>query len=133
MKYELDVKINSRGEVELRQNDCLIIIHPDDIVEVSVLMSGKKPKIDSKGFDEFWAIYPRKHQKKLAQAAWSKIKLTDELFEKILEAVRQECLSEQWQRDGGKWIPLPSTWLNQERWGNCMTLDMQVKKIENRW
>lgn len=28
----------------------------------------------------------------------------------------RQCHCEQWQRDGGQYIPHPATWLNQGRW-----------------
>lgn len=34
----------------------------------------------------------------------------------ILAALRWQALSEQWQRDGGQFIPHPATYLNQGRW-----------------
>ena len=34
----------------------------------------------------------------------------------MVAAVEQHCASEQWQKDGGQFIPHPRTWLNQGRW-----------------
>lgn len=67
-------------------------------------------------FEQFWAAYPRKVGKGNARQAWQKIKMTDDLFNSILNAVEQQKQWEQWQRDNGQFIPHPATWLNQQRW-----------------
>lgn len=67
----------------------------------------------SDGFSEFWSAYPRKVGKSEAGKAWQKHKPDLAVVLKALEAQKQ---SDQWQRDGGKFIPHPSTWLNQKRW-----------------
>jgi|CZCB01.1.fsa_nt_gi hypothetical protein len=69
-----------------------------------------------KRFDEFWAAYPKKVGKKAAWAAWTKIKPDAELHNKILTAIGKAKLTDQWQRENGRFIPNPTTWLNQGRW-----------------
>ena len=48
--------------------------------------------------------------------AWKKIRPTEELFGKIMDALNAIKDSAQWRRDGGKFIPYPATWLNGGRW-----------------
>lgn len=67
-------------------------------------------------FDEFWAAYPKKVGKKAAQASWNKIKPDTELHDKIMTAIGRARATEQWQRENGRFIPNPTTWLNQGRW-----------------
>lgn len=76
----------------------------------------RKPK-DLRGeeFKEFWLAYPRKAGKKEALRAWEKAKDLPSL-EVILAALEQQRQSEQWTKDGGKFIPYPETWLNKGRW-----------------
>lgn len=38
------------------------------------------------------------------------------LLDTMLTAIEQAKGSEQWQRDQGRYIPNPSTWLGQRRW-----------------
>ena len=38
--------------------------------------------------------------------------------ETIINALIAQKKTEQWTRDGGKYIPHASTWLNQERWND---------------
>ena len=68
------------------------------------------------GFDAFWAAYPRKTGKGEARKAWAKIKPNAELIQQILDAVKWQSQSDQWQKDNGQFIPHPATWLNQQRW-----------------
>lgn len=68
------------------------------------------------GFDEFWQSYPRKVGKKAAQNAWKRLKPNAALRIKIMEALQEQKASRRWQKEQGRYIPNPATWLNQERW-----------------
>ena len=67
-------------------------------------------------FNEFWKQYPKKVGKAAAQKSWKQIKPDAELFERIMRAVETAKKSDQWTREGGRYIPNPTTWLNQGRW-----------------
>jgi len=69
-------------------------------------------------FDRFWALYPRKVAKEAARKAWDKLKPENGTVQKILDAVKLQARSQQWQRDGGQFIPHAATWLNQKRWND---------------
>lgn len=66
-------------------------------------------------FDRFLEAYPRKENKAKAKEAWIKKNL-DGKIDIILEAIKKWKATDQWKRDGGKFIPHPTTWLNGERW-----------------
>lgn len=74
-------------------------------------------------FDRFYSVYPRHDSKQAAFIKLCKILKeckTDEcrnaLLERMINAVKKQRESDQWTKDGGKFIPMPSTWLNQRRW-----------------
>ncbi len=67
-------------------------------------------------FEEFWVRYPKKVGKGGAKKSWNRIKPGKDLFEKILQALASQVKSAQWQEENGRFIPNPSTWLNQGRW-----------------
>jgi len=67
-------------------------------------------------FEKFWEHYPRKVGKKNALLAWARLKPTPQLAEKIIGALKYAKDSEQWQES--RYIPHPTTWLNQERWND---------------
>lgn len=82
---------------------------------------GKKQLLNNQidvesGFDIFWQGYPRKVGKQGALKAWIKLKPSCDLQKIIIEAVAFNKDSDQWQKDGGRYIPHPSTWLNGRRW-----------------
>lgn len=67
-------------------------------------------------FDQFWAAYPRKDDKKNAKRAFLRLKPTQETLGKMLAAIQKQKTSRQWMDAGGQFIPLPTTWLHGERW-----------------
>ena len=69
-----------------------------------------------RNFDAFWVEYPNKTSKKKAHQTWLKLKPTGELFAAVMKGLEKAKRSAQWQKDGGQYIPHPTTWLNQERW-----------------
>ena len=67
-------------------------------------------------FEQFWAAYPRKVGKGDARKSWRKIEGVPSLLTKILSSIAAQKKWPQWTKDGGQFIPHPSTWLNQKRW-----------------
>lgn len=67
-------------------------------------------------FDRFWNAYPKKQAKPAARRAWDKLAPDLETCRAMSAALARQKRSESWQRDGGRYIPLPATWLNQRRW-----------------
>lgn len=89
-----------------------------------------KPPISPEGtdsgeptpFDKFWEAYPVKVGKLKAMASFNKAMKATTL-EVILAAVELAKKSDQWNREGGRFIPHPTTWLNQGRWDDQITPD----------
>lgn len=79
------------------------------------------PKGVAAGFAEFWSAYPLKKAKATAEKAWAKLKPSADLQAAILSAIAAHKLSADWMRDGGQYIPHPTTWLNQRRWEDEVT------------
>ena len=65
-------------------------------------------------FDEFWKAYPKKVGKKDAFRAFQKVPAAERPL--LVPAVEMQKQSRQWQAEGGRFIPNPSTWINQGRW-----------------
>lgn len=88
-----------------------------------------KPKInnssDSPDFEAFWKAYPRKQGKGNARTAFKKAKAKGVSLEKLIQAIEQQKRSKQWKTNGGQFIPLPATWLNQERWDDSLDVEVQ--------
>jgi hypothetical protein len=83
------------------------------------------PPTPSKEWDElfelFWQAYPKKVGKGYAKKLFDKLKPSDELVEQMIRAIEAQKQSIDWKRDGGQYIPHPSTWLNQGRWEDSLT------------
>jgi hypothetical protein len=70
-------------------------------------------------FDRFWDAYPKKVGKGAARKAWAHRRPSDAQTSRMVAALERQRRSTQWLRDGGRYIPNPSTWLNQERWDDA--------------
>jgi hypothetical protein len=68
-------------------------------------------------FESFWKAYPRKEKKDAALKAWIKADHKPSI-EEILVAVLSQRESPQWTKDGGQFIPHPSTWINGGQWND---------------
>lgn len=75
-------------------------------------------------FAEFWASYPKKKAKEAAQRAWTKRRPNSELLAVILRALTHQKASPDWQKDSGRYIPLPATWLNNARWTDELEVEI---------
>ena len=69
-------------------------------------------------FEAFWNIYPRKDNKQAALRAWCKLKPDRALCGVMAAALERDKHSKQWCKDGGEFIPMASTWINQRRWND---------------
>ena len=67
-------------------------------------------------FERFWQAYPKKVGKDAVLRVFRALRPDNDLTDRMVAAVEQHCASEQWQKDGGQFIPHPRTWLNQGRW-----------------
>ena len=74
----------------------------------------EKAILADRAFDTFWEAYPRKVKKKEARKKFQAVFPKKVSLERLLTALEEHKHSEQWK--DVKFIPHPSTWLNQERW-----------------
>ncbi|MBR3715708.1 MAG: hypothetical protein IKM18_07365 [Clostridia bacterium] len=81
---------------------------------------GKQASYDA-GFEEFWKVYPKKQSKQAALKAWEKLKPDSDLTREIIEAVQARCRTQEWKDQNGKFVPLPASYLNQQRWTDEIT------------
>lgn len=72
---------------------------------------------DDDGFEEFWDAYPKKVEKKAAQAIWDKLKPNPELRQIILADLRHRLEpGGAWYRKEKQYIKNASGYLNGRRW-----------------
>lgn len=64
-------------------------------------------------FLEFWNAYPKKVGRDKAELAWKKKKPP---IQAVLQALEWQIPSDAWTKDGGKYRPNPTTYINEGRW-----------------
>lgn len=68
-------------------------------------------------FEEWWKAYPnvRKHGKGAARKSWTAATMKKSWpgFEGVMAALEKAKRSKAWSEG---YVPMPTTWLNQERW-----------------
>lgn len=106
----IEAKREERGERDIGIEDSTTIPN-DNILPTS------SPKIN---FVDFWNIYPNKDSKKLAEAKWNRLPKTTQKI--IMEDIPKRKKSHQWTQDGGEYVPMASTYINQERWNDEIRL-----------
>lgn len=91
--------------------------------QLSKKADSKKPKNKDYPADflEFWVVYPNKVDKDKAREIWQKIDPDEALKKRIIAAVKQQAKSDKWTKDGGQFVPYPSTWLRRRRWEDEQT------------
>lgn len=101
---------------ELQNGHGAVMISHDNDMEENKNKNKNKNKQRSVSFDEFWSAYPKKKNKGQARKAWEKLNPTPDLQTKILNQISIAKKTDGWLKDGGRFIPYPSTWINAEGW-----------------
>lgn len=79
-------------------------------------------------FERFWLLYPRKVGKPAARRAWDKLKLRPKEKLDMLEVVRE--WNKAWNKIETRFIPHPSTWLNQRRFEDEIEISVPAPKAK---
>jgi hypothetical protein len=75
-------------------------------------------------FEAFWSQYPKKEAKKAAMKAWVKLKPSPELVDEMMAVLAKQRASPDWNKDDGRFVPQPATWINGERWTDAQTVEV---------
>lgn len=83
-------------------------------------------------FNQFWAAYPKKVNKRGCFTSFKRIKGLKTEFPLIMEALESFKKSKDWQKENGQYIPYPQTFINKERWKDerMITRDEQLQTID---
>jgi hypothetical protein len=81
-------------------------------------------------FESWWALYPRKEGKLPAKKLWARM-LPSERFA-ALKALPRHL--ENWRIKGTEtyFVPMPKTWLSQQRWDDELVLEIP-EKVATAW
>lgn len=83
----------------------------------------------SPDFERFWEAYPKRQAKKKAFAAFKKACVPVDV---LISAVERQKCGVEWQRDGGRYIPLPASWLNAGRWMDEVP-EVEASSTKGEW
>ena len=113
-------QMNPTGEPNEPKAEAEAEAEAEALIESTLTPPSEVPlRANEAEFTQFWLAYPRRVGKKDARKAFDKaIKTTD--IATIIDAVNRQKHSLQWKKNGGQFIPHPSTWLNQGRWEDEM-------------
>ena len=87
----------------------------------------KEKNIYTSDFLSFYNSYPKRIGRDAAWKAWQNCNGRRPNLVDLIQAIENQKKSENWTKENGKYIPHPSTWLNQGRWAD------EVKVEEKRW
>lgn len=81
---------------------------------------------ETPGFDAFWDAWPKHHRKEeraKCLAKWQQYGLEHRTSE-VLQGLDLWKRSQEWDREGGRFIPAPHPWLNKRKWEVAGTLKL---------
>ncbi len=85
-------------------------------IEENRIEENRREHTHKLAFDEFWNLYPKKVNRKRSEQKWKTLDF--EAQQKILEVLPKQNASAVWMKEGGQFIPHPTTYLNGERWND---------------
>ena len=80
-------------------------------------------------FGRFWSAYPKKVGKANCERWFARHKVDEKTLQAMLDSLAYLKTTEQWQKDGGQYIPNPQTWLNGRRWEDESAKPPQREKV----
>lgn len=80
------------------------------------LSKEKRSSVRIEGFDKFWEEYPKKENKQITEVVWMNLNPNSSLQEKIIKDVKHKKNTDDWKREGGKYIPQPKNYIQGRRW-----------------
>jgi hypothetical protein len=127
--YTLRIQNVSKMDTQVSIDKISIDKSSIDIVQPVV---ERQPKIEEssftdEGFIRFWDNYPKKVGRGNVEKWFKKRKPSKLLVDAMVKSIEQQKMSKQWQ--DVQYIPLPMTWLNQERWGDELPMSTESVKI----
>ena len=73
-------------------------------------------------FESFWKIYPKHQDKKKAKQKFLKACTNEKEYKAIMDGLRN--VLPVWAKKDTKYIPMPTTWLNDERWNDEVNVNL---------
>lgn len=120
---------------DVAQSDTPIPETTQETTDIHTASAQKRRTVHDERFDQFWFAYPKKRGKDRARRWWMRERPSQELTDRMIEAIRVQQRSKEWTKDGGQYIPHPATWLNDGAWEDELTpasdVDSPSEKAES--
>jgi hypothetical protein len=71
---------------------------------------------DSKDLAKFWEAYPKPMHKTSTDQWWRSLRIPKASLPMLFDNLEKWKASEEWQREGGRYIPSPANWLKEGSW-----------------
>lgn len=84
--------------------------------QLNTISKYNNKEIHVRRFEKFYSAYPRKQKRAEAEKIFLELNPDDEMLDTMLKSLEEQKRSDSWQREQGRYIPLPSTWLSGRRW-----------------
>ncbi len=111
-KNDVDEQGSNRGQTPFEQKEKEIELENELEIETESETEG-----DGLGrgedFQRFWDLYPKKSNRMRALEAFQEVQVPIQV---LLDALGKQRRSHQWNRENGRFIPQPATWLKERRW-----------------
>ena len=93
-------------------------INSQDLIKSGNTNTKGNPNLSDMGdkFETWYTEYPKKQARGDAEKAWKALGPDAELIQTMIEAVKVQRGTDDWMKEGGKFIPLPASWIRQKRW-----------------
>ncbi len=120
-EYMRQAQAEHRARVKASKNvmtnsDNAGFVNKSTDVPVSIPVSNTgKSSAQPDGFARFWQAYPKKVNKAQALKAFKGQKINGEIVD-ILKDIENRRASLDWTKDGGQYVPYPSTYLTNRKW-----------------
>ncbi len=105
---------------------------PEERVRVS--FSPGEDKNNGKGhawqasFERFKAVYPRNQDMDVAERWFKKHQPPLDLVNVMLAKIAEFNTTDFWQKENGRFVPLPATWLTRKRWQDVAKINLPRKQ-----
>lgn len=86
---------------------------------------------DREEFEAFWSAYPKKKSKGVARKAWAQTAAMRPPLEELLRVIKALKRTDDWRKEGGKFVPYPASWLRAEGWYD--EPEVEVDATEDVW
>ena len=121
---KVDGKVGVKVNPKVKEKDNLF---PTPASASASSSSSANSLTPDEGFALFWSKYPRKTAKDKAEASWKRLNPSPELEDQIISDVLKRKTSPDWCKDGGQYIPHPTTYLNQKRWEEVIEVSKPIQ------